>query len=56
MEKAREIAYAMAALDPAVLAAARKGLREGPELSLAEAMKNEQSLSAALRRAREKRG
>ena len=56
MERAREIAHAMAALDPAVLAAARKGLREGPELSLAEAMKNEQSLSAALGRSREKRG
>jgi enoyl-CoA hydratase/carnithine racemase len=49
MDRAREIAEGMAALDPAVLAAARQGLRQGPGLSLAEAMKNEQSLSASLR-------
>ena len=49
MERTREIAESMAALDPAVLAAARQGLREGPGLSLGEAMENEQALSAALR-------
>ena len=56
MDTARETAQAMAALDPAVLSAARQGLREGSELGLAEAMKNEQSLSAALRRSRKKNG
>jgi enoyl-CoA hydratase/carnithine racemase len=49
MTRAREIAHAMAALDPAVIAAARRGLREGAGLSLEQAMKNEQSLSASLR-------
>ncbi|MCS5634983.1 MAG: enoyl-CoA hydratase-related protein [Myxococcota bacterium] len=53
MDRAREIAEGMAALDPAVLAGARQGLREGPGLSLAEAMKHEQSLSANLRKSRE---
>lgn len=54
MEKALEIARGMAKLEPAVLAAARRGLRQGADLSLAEAMKNEQSLSETLRREREK--
>ena len=54
MEKTREIARTMAGYEPAVLAAARRGLREGAGLSLADAMKNEESLSAALREEREK--
>ena len=53
MKRAREIAEGMAAMDPAVLAAARQALREGPGLSLADAMKNEQALSAGLRERRE---
>jgi enoyl-CoA hydratase/carnithine racemase len=53
MEKARAIANAMASIEPAVFIAARRGLREGSDLSLAAAMKNEQSLSTALRRAHE---
>lgn len=55
MTRAREIAQAMAALDPAVIAAARRGLREGAGLSLEEAMKNEQALSASLRDGRERK-
>ena len=53
MGKVREVAETMAGVEPAVFAAARKGLREGFGLSLAAAMKNEQSLSTALRRAHE---
>ena len=53
MDKTREIANAMASIEPAVFIAARRGLREGSDLSLAAAMKNEQSLSTALRRAHE---
>ena len=41
--------------DPAVVAAARRGLREGAGLSLEEAMKNEQALSASLRDGRERK-
>ncbi len=52
MDKAREIASAMAEIDPAVIAAARQGLREGANLSLADAMRNEQKLSAQLRESR----
>jgi enoyl-CoA hydratase len=52
MDKAREIATAMAEIDPAVIAAARQGLREGVNLSLADAMRNEQKLSAQLRESR----
>ena len=56
MGTALKIARNMATIDPAVLAAARRGLREGAGLTLAEAMKNEQSLSEALRRGREEQG
>ncbi len=56
MGMALKIARNMATIDPAVLAAARRGLREGAGLTLAEAMKNEQSLSESLRREREEQG
>ena len=52
MSKAMNLARQMAEADPTLLALARKALHEGPALSLAEAMANEQALSAQLRQAR----
>jgi enoyl-CoA hydratase/carnithine racemase len=52
MGAVREVAATMAGYDPAVLAATKRALREGEGLSLAEAMRNEQQLSAELRAAR----
>lgn len=48
---AHELARAMAQHRPEVLAAAKAALRFGAEASMAEAMRNEQDASAALRRA-----
>jgi enoyl-CoA hydratase/carnithine racemase len=42
----------MAAIDPAVLAAAKRALYYGASATMAEAMQNEQAQSAALRRSR----
>jgi 2-(1,2-epoxy-1,2-dihydrophenyl)acetyl-CoA isomerase len=52
MSTAMDLARQMAEADPTLLALARKALHEGPALSLAEAMANEQALSAQLRQAR----
>jgi len=49
---ARELAAAIAAHDPEVIAAARQALYEGASLGLAEAMENEQRRSAELRERR----
>lgn len=47
-EATRELALAMAAIRPAVLDAAKRALRHGAEASLAEALREEQRLSAEL--------
>ena len=52
MRTAMDLARQMAEADPTLLALARKALHAGPSLSLAEAMANEQALSAQLRQAR----
>ena len=49
MEEVREMALQMAAHDPDVLARAKQSLNAGVELGMAEAMKNEQKMSAELR-------
>ena len=49
---ARSLAAEMAAIDPAVLAAAKRALYYGASATMAEAMQNEQAQSAALRRSR----
>ena len=56
--EARALALAMTQHDPAVLAAAKRSLREGALLSLPEAIKNEQQRAAELRsqRARGRQG
>ena len=51
-EEARSLAAEMAAIDPAVLAAAKRALYYGASATMAEAMQNEQAQSAALRRSR----
>jgi 2-(1,2-epoxy-1,2-dihydrophenyl)acetyl-CoA isomerase len=51
-EAARSLAAEMAAIDPAVLAAAKRALYYGASATMAEAMQNEQAQSAALRRSR----
>jgi 2-(1,2-epoxy-1,2-dihydrophenyl)acetyl-CoA isomerase len=48
-ETARALAAEMAAIDPAVLAAAKRALYYGAGATMAEAMRNEQAQSAALR-------
>jgi 2-(1,2-epoxy-1,2-dihydrophenyl)acetyl-CoA isomerase len=50
--EARKLALAMAEHDPDVIAAAKRSLREGADLPLNDAMKNEQRLSGELRRLR----
>jgi 2-(1,2-epoxy-1,2-dihydrophenyl)acetyl-CoA isomerase len=54
LEKAREMAQEMAACRPDVLAAAKQALRYGAGVTVAEALRNEQSLSAALNAGRKK--
>jgi 2-(1,2-epoxy-1,2-dihydrophenyl)acetyl-CoA isomerase len=49
-ETARALAAEMAAIDPAVLAAAKRALYYGAGATMAEAMRNEQAQSAALRK------
>ncbi|MCG8592273.1 MAG: enoyl-CoA hydratase-related protein [Proteobacteria bacterium] len=50
----RALAADMAAIDPTVLAYAKRALNEGAGATLEDAMKNEQALSAELRSARAK--
>ncbi|MEN8185332.1 MAG: enoyl-CoA hydratase-related protein [Myxococcota bacterium] len=52
LDRAREMATAMAEARPEVLAAAKRALHAGAGSSMAEAMKHEQIESAALRRTR----
>jgi len=52
MARARAMALEMAACDATTLAFAKRALHEGAGLSLADAMKNEQKLSAELRATR----
>ncbi len=52
IKEAREMAGAMAACSPEVLAAAKKAIQMGATLSMEDAMANERALSAELRRAR----
>ncbi|MBW2382377.1 MAG: enoyl-CoA hydratase/isomerase family protein [Deltaproteobacteria bacterium] len=54
--EARALAAAMAEVRPEVLAAAKKALRHGAEAPLADAIREEQRLSAELGRLREKQG
>jgi enoyl-CoA hydratase/carnithine racemase len=54
--EARELAGAMAELRPEVLAAAKRALRHGAEAPLADALREEQRLSAELGRMRKERG
>jgi 2-(1,2-epoxy-1,2-dihydrophenyl)acetyl-CoA isomerase len=51
-EEARSLAAEMAAIDPAVLAATKRALYYGASATMAEAMQNEQTQSAELRRSR----
>lgn len=52
MKEVRELAQQIAAHDPEVLARAKKSLHFGASTSMAEAMQNEQRMSAELRAAR----
>ncbi len=52
MKEVREVADALAALDPPVLAAAKRVLHAGAEATMEEAMQNEARESAALRKLR----
>jgi enoyl-CoA hydratase/carnithine racemase len=52
LSEARAIALQMAEIDPAVLASAKRALHFGAGHTVAEAMKNEQQESAALRAVR----
>jgi 2-(1,2-epoxy-1,2-dihydrophenyl)acetyl-CoA isomerase len=52
LDEARAMAKMMAAHDPAVLACAKRGIYQGANLSMAEAMKNEQLMSGELRKRR----
>ena len=52
MDEARALASAMAAHRPEVIAAAKRALYQGAQLSMADAMKNEQALSGELRKRR----
>lgn len=54
--EARALAAAMAEVRPEVLAAAKKALRHGAEAPLADAIREEQRLSAELGRLREEQG
>ncbi len=56
MGEARALALAMAEVRPEVLAAAKRALRHGAEATLAEAIREEQRLSAELNRLREELG
>jgi 2-(1,2-epoxy-1,2-dihydrophenyl)acetyl-CoA isomerase len=55
MERAREMAAAIAGLDPLTIAAAKRVVNFGAENSMAESMRNEEGTSAALREAKAKR-
>ena len=52
LARTRELAERMAAIEPAVLAAAKHALQRGAALPLAEAMANERDASATLRKRR----
>ena len=56
LARAREMAEAMAALDPAVLAHAKRSLAYGAGAALADALANEPKLNRALAEARKKEG
>jgi enoyl-CoA hydratase/carnithine racemase len=56
MKEVRELAEQMAAHDPAVLARAKRSLNYGARVDMAEAMQNEQRMSAELRARREFKG
>lgn len=52
LKEARELAQTLVALDPAVLAAAKRAMHHGADATMEAAMANEQRESAALRRGR----
>lgn len=56
MKEVRELAQQMAAHDPEVLARAKRSLYYGSGVDMAEAMQNEQRMSAELRARREVKG
>lgn len=56
LDTARELAGKMVACDPLVLAAAKRVLLRGSELGLEEALENERTESAELRKQRQARG
>ncbi len=56
LEEARAMAQMMAAHDPAVLASAKRGIHQGANANMADAMANEQKLSAELRNLRAQKG
>jgi len=55
MNEARDLAQQMAAIDPEVLAHAKRALHFGANSTMREAMENERAQGVALRAAREKR-
>ncbi len=56
IKEVRELAQQMAAHDPEVLARAKRGLNYGAKVEMAEAMQNEQRMSAELRARRDTKG